>query len=145
MGSTSSWKPRQTLDRSFYRTYTGTFSLVLMALVHWRQLEIYLRWRGLLRSQQWQGGNQWAVIAQWLERRTRDRKVPGSSPGRSGGRSFFSRANFLCWLLFRYPFHPRVPEVTRERSRSACQKYRWQVKAKHTPYLCGFEWSDNVN
>ena len=29
----------------------------------------------------------WGVtsIAQWLERRTRDRKVPGSSPGRSGG------------------------------------------------------------
>ena len=27
-----------------------------------------------------------AGIAQWLERRTRDRKVPGSSPGRSGGR-----------------------------------------------------------
>ena len=37
-----------------------------------------------------------AGIAQWLGRRTRDRKVPGSSPGRSGGKSFFSRANFLC-------------------------------------------------
>ena len=29
-----------------------------------------------------------AGIAQWLERRTRDRKVSGSSPGRSGGRIF---------------------------------------------------------
>ena len=140
MGSTSCWKTRLTLDRSLYRTYTGTFSLVLMALVHWRQLEIYLRWRGLLRSQQWQGGDQWAGIAQWLERRTRDRKVPGSSPGRSGGRSFFSRVNFLCWLLFRYPFHPRVPAVARKRPRSFCQKCRWQVTAKYTYTLPMWLW-----
>ena len=40
---------------------------------------------------------QWgAGVAQWIERRTRDQKVPGSSPGRSGGRIFFSRVNFLC-------------------------------------------------
>ena len=40
---------------------------------------------------------QWgAGIAQWLERRTRDRNVMGSSPGRSGGRIFFSSVNFLC-------------------------------------------------
>ena len=35
-------------------------------------------------------------IAQWLARRTRDRKVAGSSPGMSCGRIFFSRVNFLC-------------------------------------------------
>ena len=35
-------------------------------------------------------------IAQWLECQIRDLKVPGSSPGRSGGRIFFSRVNFLC-------------------------------------------------
>ena len=35
-------------------------------------------------------------IAQWLERRTRGQKVPGSSPGRSGGRIFFSRVNVPC-------------------------------------------------
>ena len=44
-------------------------------------------------------------IAQWLEHRTRDRKFAGSNPCRSGGRIFFSRVDFLCWLLFRYPFH----------------------------------------
>ena len=38
-------------------------------------------------------------IAQWLERRTSDRKVAGSNPCRSGGRIFFSRVNFLCWLI----------------------------------------------
>ena len=70
-----------------------------------------------------------AGIAQWSERRTRDRKVPGSSPGRSGGIIFFSRVNFLCWLLFWYLFHPRV---TCKRSQSFCQKCRWQVTAKHT-------------
>ena len=45
-----------------------------------------------------------------VERRTIDRKVPGSSPGRSGGRIFFSVVNFLCWLLFRYQFHPMLPQ-----------------------------------
>ena len=34
-----------------------------------------------------------ARIAQWLERRTRDRKVVGSSPHRSGGINFLSRVN----------------------------------------------------
>ena len=37
-----------------------------------------------------------ARIAQWLERRPRDRKVWGSSSRRSGGRIFFSRVDFLC-------------------------------------------------
>ena len=37
-----------------------------------------------------------AGIAQWLERRTRNRKVAGLNPCRSGGRIFFSRVNFLC-------------------------------------------------
>ena len=62
-----------------------------------------------------------AGIAQWLERRTRDRKVAGSNPCRSGGRIFFSRVNFLCWLLFRYPFHPCVTAVARKRPRSFCR------------------------
>ena len=72
-----------------------------------------------------------AGIAQWLERRTRDWKVVGSNPCWSGGRIFFSKVDFLCWLLFRYPFHPRVTAVTRKRSQSFCQKCRWQVTAKH--------------
>ena len=72
-----------------------------------------------------------AGIAQWLERRTRDWKVTGSNPCWNGGRIFFSRVDFLCWLLFRYPFHPRVTAVARKKSRSFCQKCRWQVTAKH--------------
>ena len=35
-------------------------------------------------------------IACWLQRRTRDRKVASSNPGRSRGRIFFSRVNFVC-------------------------------------------------
>ena len=42
----------------------------------------------------------WAGIACWLERWTRDRRVASSNPSRRGGRIFFSRANFVCWLLF---------------------------------------------
>ena len=49
----------------------------------------------------------------------------------NGGRIFFSRVDFLCWLLFRYPFHPRVTTVACKKSLSFCQKCRWQVTAKH--------------
>ena len=65
------------------------------------------------------------------EHRTRDWKVAGSNPCWNGGRIFFSRVDFLCWLLFRYPFHPRVTTVARKKSRTFCQKCRWQVTAKH--------------
>ena len=102
-----------------------------------------------LRRQQWKrfyfifnSATQGTVKIQWLERRTRDRKVPGSSPGRSGGRIFFSRVNCLCWLLFRYLFHPRVTAVARHSAKSVCGRLQLNT---HTPYLCGFEWSDNVN
>ena len=54
----------------------------------------------------------------------------------NGGRIFFSMVDFLRWLLFRYPFHPRV---TAARSAGG----RLQLNT-HTPYLCGFEWSDTV-
>ena len=74
---------------------------------------------------------QGAGIAQWLEHRTRDWKVAGSNPCWNGGRTFFSRVDFLCWLLFRYPFHPCFTTVARKKSRSFCQKCRWQVTAKH--------------
>ena len=70
-------------------------------------------------------------IAQWLEHQPRDWKVTGSNPCLSGGKIFFSRVNFLCWLLFWYPFHPRVTAVALKRPLSFCQKCRWQVTAKH--------------
>ena len=68
---------------------------------------------------------------QWLERRTRDWKVAGSNSCRCGGRIFFSRVDFLCWLWYRHPFHPRVTAVARKKSRSFCQKCMWEVTAKH--------------
>ena len=74
-------------------------------------------------------------IAQWLEWQTRDWKVVGSNPCRSGGKTVFSRADFLCWLLFWYSFHPHVTTVARKRSQSFCQKCRWQVTAKHAIHL----------
>ena len=40
-----------------------------------------------------------AGIACWLERQTHDQKVASLNPGRSSGRIFFSRVNFVCWLL----------------------------------------------
>ena len=41
-----------------------------------------------------------AEIACWLERHTRDWKVASLHPGRSSGRMFYSRVNFVCGLLF---------------------------------------------
>ena len=35
-------------------------------------------------------------IACWLECQTRDKKIAGLIPDRSGGRIFFSRVNFVC-------------------------------------------------
>ena len=81
-----------------------------------------------------------AGIVQWLECRTRDWKVAGSNPCRSSGRIFFSRVNFLCWHLFRYPFHPRVTAVACKRLRPFCQKCRWLVTAKHTCTLPRWLW-----
>ena len=76
-----------------------------------------------------------AEIACWSERRTRGRKVAGSNPGRSGGRIFFSRVNFVCWLLFGDPFQPRVTAVARKRPRSFCQMSRCEVTPKHAYIL----------
>ena len=54
-----------------------------------------------------------AGIACWLKRWTRDRKVASSNPGRSGVRIFFSRVNFVCWLLLGVRSTPRVTAVAR--------------------------------
>ena len=35
-------------------------------------------------------------IACWLDRRTRDRKIASSNPGRSGVRIFFTGVSFVC-------------------------------------------------
>jgi len=91
-------------------------------------------------------------IAQWLERRTRDWKVAGSNPCRSGGTMFFSRVNFLCWLLFRYLFYPRVTVEhikdsgvhVKDPGNSAKSAGGRLQLSTHTPYLCDFEWSDTV-
>ena len=87
-------------------------------------------------------------IAQRLEHQTPDRTVAGSRPSRRGGIIFFSTVSFLCWLLFRYPFHPYVTAKTRKRPRSFCQKCGWQVTAKRActvrTWLC-MKWRDRVH
>ena len=84
-----------------------------------------------------------AGIAQWLEHGTHDRNVLALIPHRNGGRIFFSRVNFLCWLLFQYMFHPHVTAVAHKRSWLFCQKCRWRGTAKHTctqPMLLWMTW-----
>ena len=95
-----------------------------------------------------QSREQWCMrgagIVQWLEHWTCDWRVPGSSPGRSSGRIFFSRVSFLCWLLFQYMLHPSVTTVKNPCLSAKSVSGRLQLDT-HTPYLCGFEWSDTVN
>ena len=52
--------------------------------------------------------------------------------------NFFSRVNFVCWLLFGVHSTPGP--------RSFCQKCTWKITAKHTYTLdpTKSEWADNV-
>ena len=81
-------------------------------------------------------GTRGAGIAQWLERRTRDRKVAASNPYMlpGGRKSFFSRVTFLRCLLFPYPFHPRVTAV-KDPGHSA-KSAGDRVTTKHACTLC---------
>ena len=63
-----------------------------------------------------------------VEHQTHDRKVVGLSPSRNGWRIFFSRVNFLCWLLCPYLFHPHVTTVAHKRTQSFCQKCMWWLQ-----------------
>ena len=55
---------------------------------------------------------------------------------------FFSRVDFLCWLLFQYPFHPCVTAVARKRSRTIeTQTESLCVKVETRPGL-GFYFAD---
>ena len=84
-----------------------------------------------------------AETAQWLERWTRDRKVSGSSLGRSSGTIFFLQGQL--WVLTLISVS--VP-IVRKRSRSFCQMRRWQVTAKHActlrTWIC-VKWRDMVH
>ena len=83
----------------------------------------------------------WRARTLLEERRTCDRKVAGSIPGRSGGSIFFSRVNFLCWFLFGVRSTPvlRQWHVT-----IFCQKSRWQVTSKQECTLdpTSRQWAD---
>ena len=78
-----------------------------------------------------------------VERRTRDWKVAGSNPSRSGERIVFSRVNlYVDSYLVSVP--PRVTAVARKRPRPFFQKCRRQVTPKHAHNLesTKSEWAD---
>ena len=81
-----------------------------------------------------------AGIAQWFQRRTRDRKVPGSSPSRSGWRIFLLQGQLcvltyfgICSTLVLLQYHVKDPDHSAKSAGG-----RLQLNA-HIPYLCGFE------
>ena len=53
-----------------------------------------------------------------------------SNPGRSGRRIFFS-SQLCVQTLIQCLSHPCFTAVARKRTRSFCQKYRWQVSSKY--------------
>ena len=69
-----------------------------------------------------------------VERRIPDRKVVGLIPGRIRWEDFLLQSqNSLCWLLFRYPFHPCVTYVVLAHVKDPgyCVKRRWQETLTH--------------
>ena len=67
-----------------------------------------------------------AVIASLVERRTRDRNVASSNPGRRCGR------DLILWAdSYSVSVPPRVTAMARKRPRSYCQKCRRRVTPKH--------------
>ena len=73
-------------------------------------------------------------------------KGMGLNPCRSSGIIFFSRVNFLCWLLFWYPPPPPPPPLPQSHVKDPGHSAksaggRLQLNT-HTPYVCGFAWND---
>ena len=72
-----------------------------------------------------------------VERRTRDRKVSGSSPGRNGGRIFFSRVSILCSLIS-VSVPPLCYSVKDHGHSAKSADDRLQLNT-HARYACGSE------
>ena len=97
--------------------------------------------------------NATAIVLRWpgspdsslVECRTHDSKVASLNPGRSGGRIFFYRVNFVCWLLFGCPFHPHVTNLKTSLKKQASHN-AWFIflclmrhfLAKHFQAKCSF-------
>ena len=83
-----------------------------------------------------------AGIALWLERRTRDRTVAGSSPGRSGGSFFFfstTRSTFCADSYFGIYFTPMLPQsYVKDPGHSAKSAGGRLQLNTHAPYICDF-------
>ena len=58
-------------------------------------------------------------------------KYCGFEPLQEWQENFILQGQFSVLTLFQYPFHPHVTAVACKRSRSFCQKCRWQVITKH--------------
>ena len=71
-------------------------------------------------------------------------KVVGSISGRNDGRNFFSRVNYLCWLLFRHQSKTIVTAVARRRLGPFCQKCRCMAGYSYSRILV-HPWPNEVD
>ena len=90
----------------FFSFFFFSFLFLSSAPIKWNDLPLPLRQELSLDS--FKSNLRGAGIAQWLERRTRDRKVAGSSPGRSDGRILSPGSAFYAFISIRYPLKPHV-------------------------------------
>ena len=73
-----------------------------------------------------------AGIAQWLERRTRDRKVAGSNPCSERRENFLLQGRLPVLTLISVSVPPPVlPQKHVKDPGHSAKKCRWQVTAKH--------------
>ena len=95
--------------------------------------------QSILWASGWSTGIVGVGIAQWLEHRTRDWKLGVRIPATPAGEFSSPGSTFCADSYFGIcstpppppPPPPRVTAVAHKRSRSFCQKCRWQVTAKH--------------
>ena len=83
-------------------------------------------------------------IAQWLERRTHDWKVAGSNPCWSGGIIFLLQGwlSVLTLILVSVP-PPVLPQQHIKDPGHSAKSAGGRLQLNmHTPYICGFAWSD---
>ena len=94
-------KKKKKKKKSYSLLMLMTFLSIVYEIANWLPMAIHLQTNHSTSGSSALGTTlplrPWGTgTASWLERRTRDRKVASSNPGRGGGRIFFSRVNFVC-------------------------------------------------
>ena len=94
-------KKKKKKKKSYSLLMLMTFLSIVYEIANWLPMAIHLQTNHSTSGSSALGTTlplrPWgAGTASWLERRTRDRKVASSNPGRSSRKIFFFRVHFVC-------------------------------------------------